>query len=183
MQIHMIGNGASNKLFQSPYGFKIMCNIPKLPVPADVISIIDQKVLLYQQQEKFQFKHNQVIWCTPQIQQVAEKKQLLGDWQPVYQHQHRYNSGHLAVQHACRTSPNLKIVHLWGMDSMFSSDLTSQMDDRVKRPQRPPLNREWRPNWKTVFAQFLQIQFLIHIHTPIEDYNYGQNVKKIIHQD
>lgn len=183
MQIHMIGNGASNRFFNEQYGFRIMCNIPKLQKSADVISIIDQKVVLFQKNTNYQFKPSQVIWCTEGISRFARQHKLKGDWQPVFETKHRYNSGHLAIQHVCVTSPNIKIVHMWGMDSMFTDDLTSQMDDRVQRPQRPPLNNEWRPNWKTVFAQSPLIQFIIHATPHQNPYNYGSNVKTQIHQD
>lgn len=181
MQIHLVGNGKSNHLFDQQYGFCIMCNIPKSTHPADVISIIDQKVVSYQKSNQYQFKPTQKIWCTDAIMRFAKKNHLQGDWLPVYTNKHRWNSGHLAVQHALQQSPHCKIFNLWGMDSMFSDDLTSEMDDRVIRPTRPPLNREWRPNWCEIFAQYPSTRFMIHATHNHSEYNYGHNVKIEIH--
>jgi hypothetical protein len=97
---------------------------------------------------------------------------LPGRYQDVYEKKHRWNSGHLAIQHMAKTYQK---INMWGMDSMFTDDLTSQMDDRVSRPRRPNLNIQWRPNWTTVFKQAPNTEFVVHIPKGATGIDYAEN--------
>ena len=172
MNVHLVGNGNSQKLFSFGIGdYIVACNVPKHKNNYKALSIIDQKVLLYLEQNRTAIKPVD-IWCTPEIKRFADKKSLPGKYLDVYEKKHRWNSGHLAIEHMAKTH---KTIHMWGMDSMFSKDLTSLMDDRILRPRRPDLNREWRPNWTTVFNQAPNTQFIVHIPEGAEGIDYAKN--------
>lgn len=172
MKAHLVGNGNSQNLFSFDIGdYVVACNVPKHKHNYKVLSIIDQKVLLYLQNNRTAI-HPVEIWCTPEIKRYAEAKSLPGTYKDVYKKRHRWNSGHLAVEHMAKTHNE---IHMWGMDSMFKDDLTSLMDDRVKRPQRPNLNKEWRPNWSTVFKQAPNTRFVIHIPDGAKGIEYAEN--------
>jgi hypothetical protein len=172
MNIHFIGNGESNSLYSyQPHDFVVACNVPKFKNTYKVLSIIDQKVLLFLENNRTSIKPVD-IWCTPEIKRFAETKSLPGRYQDVYEKKHRWNSGHLAIQHMAKTHSK---INLWGMDSMFTDDLTSQMDDRVIRSKRPNLNIQWRPNWTTVFKQAPNTEFVVHIPKGATGIDYAEN--------
>jgi hypothetical protein len=149
-------------------------NIPKEPMQYTACSIIDTKVIDYLVTNKMDL-HNRQVWCTQQIADYAKKKNIDGIYHTIYQTKHRFNSGHHAVNHLS-LNQHLKIIHLWGMDSMWSEDLTSQMDDRVIRPQRPPLNKQWRPHWQELFSKYDK-RYIIHAPKGITEVDYGSNTK------
>jgi|TARA_A100001201_G_scaffold68984_1_gene63766 hypothetical protein len=172
MNVHLVGNGASNSLYHwHNQDFTVACNIPKTIYPYSTLSIIDLKVLLWLDKNRTAIKPVE-IWCTPEVKTYAENKSLPGDYKDVYEKKHRYNSGHHAIKHMAKTH---KIIHMWGMDSMFTTDLTSQMDDRVVRTARPNLNMQWRPNWTTVFNEAPNTQFIVHIPEGAEGVDYAKN--------
>jgi len=178
MRSHFVGNGPSQNLFGDfQYGFTVAGNIPKHIRIYNALSIIDTKVILYLKNNKLDLK-NKHIWCTPDIVKQAKHHKIEGLWQEIYKPQHRYNSGHQAVQHL---SKDFKFIDLWGMDSMWSDDLTSQMDDRVPRTKRPPLNNEWRPNWRTIFNKNPDVRYIIHAPEGINKVDYGENCQYKFH--
>ena len=178
MRVHFIGNGKSKTLFKSPYGYRIGCNIPKDDLVYDVLSVIDIKVLLHQQKEKNYFKPNQLVWCTQQIKDMSIQKKIPGKFEALYKSVYRYNSGHHAIEHISKNK-NIKFIELWGMDSMWQvkgeHDLTSEMDDRVLRPSRPPLQQQWVPHWKTILSRYPNIKYTIHAPKGVETIDYGAN--------
>lgn len=172
MEAHLVGNGKSQSLYVWHRGTVVACNIPnKQDLKYDIISIIDQKVINYLKDKPNSIRPVQ-IWCTPQIEKQARAAQLPGVWHPVYEHRHRFNSGHHAVQHLAK---KYKKIHLWGMDSMYSTDLTSLMDEKIVRPQRPDLNREWRPHWTEIFEQNKECDFIVHVPNNIKVIDYAKN--------
>lgn len=179
MKAHFIGNGKSNRLFNTPYGIVVCGNIPNHSIPYTALSIIDTKVILYLKNTK-QHLENIDVWCSPDIKKHADIHQVKGRWHTIYTPTWRYNSGHQAVNHLSK-NPHLKIIELWGMDSMWSDDLISQMDDRVIRSKRPPLNNEWRPNWKKIFAQHPNMMYVINAPKGIEQVDYGKNTRYKLH--
>lgn len=178
MRAHFVGNGPSQSLYGDlHYGTVVVGNIPKLPIQHDALSIIDTKVILYLKNNNLNLRGKE-IWCTPDIVKQAHFHKIEGTWLPHYTVKHRHNSGHHAIQHL---SKDFQFIELWGMDSMWSDDLTSQMDDRVIRTKRPPLNTEWRPNWIKIFKQFPQVRYIIHAPVGIKEIDYGDNCKYQFH--
>ncbi len=101
------------------------------------------------------------VYCTPIIAELAKKVNLAGDWFAVYEEKHRWNSGHHAV-YRHRTANE---IHLWGFDSMFSDNLTSQCDAIIPRGTRPPLNKHWHPIWCEILDQ---TSADVYVHMPDE---------------
>jgi hypothetical protein len=174
MIAHFVGNGSSRSYFNHQYGTIIVGNIPKEPMQFTACSIIDTKVIDYLVTQNKDL-HNQQVWCTQQLADYAKKKNIDGIWHTIYQSQYRYNSGHHAVNHLSQNK-HIKIIHLWGMDSMWSEDLTSEMDDRVIRPRRPALNQQWRPHWLTLFSKYDK-RYIIHAPKGIKEVDYGAKAK------
>lgn len=172
MEAHLVGNGECQSLYSWHRGTVVACNIPKKQdLKYDILSIIDGKVINYLKTNPNAIRPVQ-IWCTPQIQKQAQAAQLPGVWHGVYEHRHRFNSGHHAVQHLAK---KFNKIHLWGMDSMFSKDLTSKMDDRIPRPNRPDLNKEWRPHWQEIFNSNPQCDFVVHVPQNTDTVDYAKN--------
>lgn len=157
MQASVIGNGASWQKFIPQGEFVVACNIPNIE-SYDVLSVIDDKVLHWMQ--KNNWRTERTVWCTENIEKTQQRLKLDLDTQILYQRQSRKNSGHHAVD--CLATKGYEIIHLWGFDSMWTEDLTSAMDCKVPRPQRPPLNRWWRPIWNDIFKKHSNTQFVLH---------------------
>lgn len=173
--IHIVGNGKSNILFDGT-GHVTACNVPQHNIAYNQLSIIDRQPLIYMKNSGWRPKT--AILCTPQVKDHARKMNIEGDWFPVYTNTHRWNSGHQAVNHlASKTFNN---IHFWGFDSMWSSDLTSQMDTIVQRHGRPDLNKHWRPIWEEIFAKYNNKTFIIHAPEDTQEVFYGDNVKWVI---
>lgn len=177
--VNVIGNGNSNKYF-SNNGHSVACNIPQHSANYNQLSIIDRQPLVYMKQSGW--RPRTPVLCTEQIKEHARKMNLEGDWFPVYTATHRWNSGHHAVNYIAGLN-QVEKIHLWGFDSMFSSDLLSQMDTLVPRSARPDLNRYWRPIWVDIFAKYSDTQFVIHVDREVDHLFYGHNVSLAYHSD
>lgn len=158
MGIDIIGNGSSNTVFTKSSGYVIGCNVPTHGIPVNALSIIDNQPITWMRNNNWEPRVP--VFCTPSVKDYAIKKNLSGDWHPVYEKRERYNAGLHATEYATRLS---KKIHLWGFDSLFSDDLTSQMDALVPRNSRPPLNKWWRPHWQALFDANPTVDFVIHI--------------------
>ena len=176
---HVIGNGASNRWVHIPVHFTVSCNIPTHPVPFDVTTIIDTRVIDVMLERKVCF--TQTIWCTQVVRDYAHKKSVKGDFLALLETQHRKSSGHHAVDQCARMG--YAQVHLWGMDSMFRSDLSSQMDAIIPRPGRANMTVEWRDHWRRIFDHHTKTEFYVHtegVNTLHKDY--GENYQIISHE-
>ena len=180
MKAHFIGNGASKNIFNQRvrYGFRVVGNIPKEIEHWDACSIIDHKMSVWISNTNKKMLANKDIWCSQDVAKWAKQWNLEGRWHAIYEPKMKFNSGHQAVQHL---SKKFKFIDLWGMDSMWSEDLTSEMDDRVPRSKRPPLNREWRPHWRNLFKNNPECKYVIHAPTGIEKVDYGENCRYELH--
>ena len=155
--IAIIGNGNSNTLYHGDYDYVVACNIPQHGIKYNALSIIDERPLVYMKNSGG--RPRVPVSCTEQIKRYAHKTNIEGDWFDVYERVHRWNSGHLAAKYysqQCRT------IHLWGFDSLFSEDVTSQVDSVIPRHSRPKLNKYWHPIWQEIFATS-NCNFVLHI--------------------
>lgn len=176
---HVIGNGASNHWVHIPVHFTVSCNIPTHSVPFDVTTIIDSRVVDVMLERKVHF--TQTIWCTQVVRDYAHKKQAPGEFLAVLHTEHRKSSGHHAA-HQCALM-GYDQVHLWGMDSMFKLDLSSQMDTIIPRPHRANMTVEWRNHWRKIFDNCVTTKFYVHtanVNTLHKDY--GENYQIISHE-
>lgn len=156
-EVAIIGNGNSNGLFHGEYDYVVACNIPQHTIKYNALSIIDERPLTYMKNSSW--RPRVPVMCNTQVKRYAHKTNIEGDWFDVYERVHRWNSGHLA---ALYYSQQCKTVHLWGFDSLFSDDLTSQVDSVIPRHGRPKLNKHWHPIWLEVFAKS-KCNFVLHI--------------------
>lgn len=176
---HVIGNGVSNSIVDIPVHFTVSCNIPTHRVPFDVTTIIDTRVIDVMLERKVHF--TQTIWCTQVVRDYARKKSVEGDFLALLETQHRKSSGHHAADQCARMG--YAQVHLWGMDSMFRSDLSSQMDAIIPRPGRANMTVEWRDHWRKIFDTHIKTKFYVHtegVNTLHKDY--GENYQIISHE-
>ena len=176
---HVIGNGHSNYLVHIPVHFTVSCNIPTHVVPFDVTTIIDTRVVDAMIERNVRF--TQTIWCTQVVKDYAAKKMVEGNFVKLLEVQHRKSSGHHAVDQCARMGYDN--VHLWGMDSMYRADLTSQMDAIIPRPGRANMTVEWREHWRKIFDHHIKTKFYVHtesVNTLHQDY--GHNYQIISHQ-
>jgi hypothetical protein len=152
-----VGNGNSNSLYKPQSTYCIGCNIPQQQFAYNSLSIIDNRPLDWIKQHGWQ--PPVPIFCTQEVKQRAKKFNISGDWFDVYERKHRWNAGHHAVlYHSKMTSE----IHLWGFDSLFSQDLTSQTDAIIPRHTRPPLNNHWHPIWLEILEQ-IDCRVVLHI--------------------
>jgi len=176
---HIIGNGNSAKLFEDDGSMSIVaCNIPQHGHRYTHLSIIDSQPVVWMSNTGWQ--PSVPVLCNKRAYNTAERYNIGGDWQQVYDDLYRSNSGHWAAWHIIKQP--VKEIHLWGMDSMFSDDLTSQMDTIVKRPQRPKLNQHWHPHWQDVFAKGQHIKWYLHTPENVEPLVVADNLTQITHK-
>lgn len=154
MRIDIIGNGESNS-FADPQGVVIACNIPQHDFAYHCVAMIDTKPLHWIKQHGWH-THKEIL-CTPNVHQLREQMQLSLNTRPVFTHKHRWNTGHQVANYKSQEE-----LHLWGMDSMFSTDLSSQCDSIIPRYRRPNLNRYWHPIWCEILNT-ISIPATLHI--------------------
>lgn len=157
-KIDIIGNGSSNKLYRRTGGYVVACNVPQHNYTYDCLSIIDNQPIVWMM--KNNWTPSVPVYCLNKNKKTAEAKNVKGDWRDVYKDESRWNSGLHAARHFAQTYDE---IHLWGMDSLYCNDYTSQMDKVVERKVRPELNRWWRPAWTKIFDEHNTKQFIIHI--------------------
>jgi hypothetical protein len=165
MIAHLLGNGASYTLYTPQQGTIIGFNVPKHNWHVDYIVILD--TMANRAMSKQDIKPRATVWChTDVLEQAQHNKHYPEMFDPVFGDKdarpRRYNGGHAVVDYIINNRKPTEI-HLWGFDSMFSTDLTSAMDETLPRPNRPPLNNEWRPHWHTIMAKDSSIQYVLHI--------------------
>jgi hypothetical protein len=156
----IIGNGASNSLYTPSSLNVIACNVPQHGHRYNSLSIIDNLPITWMKNNSY--TPMVPVYCTQAVKDYAKKSNINGDWFAVYERTSRWNSGVHAADYAAKHS---KEIHLWGFDSMYSDDLTSQMDELVPRPGRPPLNKHWHPIWQEVFKLRKDVKFVLHCPT------------------
>lgn len=156
-KVDIIGNGASNRYFLPSSRYVISCNIPQHGYKYNALSIIDFQPIHWM--KKNSWRPRVPVYTTKENKELAHKQNIEGDWFPVYTKTSRWNAGLHAADYMARKNGE---IHLWGFDSMWSADCTSQMDTIVPRPKRPPLHNWWYPIWNEIFDKHSSTQFIIH---------------------
>jgi hypothetical protein len=175
---HVIGNGASNSIVDIPVHFTVSCNIPTHSVPFDATVVIDTLVVDMMVERKVVF--TQPVWCTQVVYDYAHKKSAQGQFIKLLESTHRKSSGHHAAEQCAKMGYDQ--VHLWGMDSIFRLDLSSQMDAIIPRPGRANMIKEWRDHWRKIFDTHVKTEFYVHtqgVNTLHPDY--GEKINIISH--
>lgn len=170
-RVHIIGNGASNSLFDVDAEYRIACNIPQHGIQYNCLAIIDIVVVNWMKDNNYQ--PNVPIMCTNKVKEHAVKQNRNGHWFDVFEIKHRYSAGHHAVEHHASMTDE---IHLWGFDSIWTNEYASQMDTLVPRGRRPNLNQQWLPHWQNIFADAKNTQFIIHAPEHAQLPTLGDNV-------
>ena len=142
MRVDIIGNGASN-CFAEPQGMVVACNVPQHDIQYSALALIDPKVVHYMHSSGWH--PDCFVLCTPITLELIHKFRIPVHAEPSLCHKHRWSTGHCVVD-----LYKHREIHLWGMDSWFSDDLTSQVDAVIPRQRRANLNRHWHPIWHTL---------------------------------
>lgn len=160
-QWHLLGNGQSNRYYTPQQGLRIGFNIPSYSHPVDRIAIIDTAAV--RSYHKHQLTPRATVLTTEQCVATANKLNIQGTFENVLKTtQRRTNSAHCVLNYLLsQTTPDQ--IHLWGFDSMYCEDLTSQMDRYFPRHQRPPLNNAWHPYWLKFFKLHPTIEWVLHL--------------------
>jgi len=176
-EIDVVGNGPSCLLWSNNNRYTVACNIPPKHIQYNCLSIIDNQPILWMKQHSW--SPRVPVFCTRECKDTARNKNIAGDWFPVYQKQSRTNSGQHAAEHFAQNGTTT--IHLWGMDSLWSEDLSSVQDDVIKRTKRPPLNRWWRPKWNEIFTNN-PVNYIIHAPEGVQSPYEQANVQIRCHQ-
>jgi hypothetical protein len=179
LKTHILGNGNSVKYFTDDGCMSIVaCNIPQHGHRFTDLSIIDAQPVVAMKNTGW--RTNRPIWCSRKTARAAENHGVDGDFRQAYDDEYRTNSAHWAARlFLCYTD---EVIHLWGIDSLFSDDLTSQMDSIVPRRQRPDLNKHWHPHWQKIFARRPELKWVIHTPVGVKLRVKAPNVKQKTHE-
>jgi len=176
---HLIGNGNSAKYFVDDGCMSIVAfNIPQHGHRFTLLSIIDSQPVVAMKNTGW--RTNCPILCSEKTYKTAQAHNVTGTWCPIYGEQYRSNSAHWAAREMLRVTVNE--IHLYGMDSFWSDDLTSQMDSIVPRKQRPDLTKNWYPYWQEIFQQGNHLTWYIHTPLNVKIRVSAPNVKQITHE-
>ena len=181
--IHILGNGPSLSLFNrndwSEDDLFVGCNFSNPKLQPDYTVIMDAKPMI-KLFEGYKLSIPAVI--SDRCKRLVEKEK--GGWRKlptdainvidtmpmIHPNGYKYpmNSGHHATLYAIKQNINtVKEVHLWGFDSFWTDDISSNSDIHFRggkittRPRKPVVNK-WRMHWDKIFADHDQhINFII----------------------
>lgn len=154
-EIDIVGNGPSKNLYRDRGNTVIACNIPQ-DIRYDKLSIIDNQPIHWMKTNSW-YPQCEIL-CTPNVVETAQGLAL--NLKSVYKKLSRMNSGLYAAEYV---SGDYDVINLWGMDSLWSEDLSSEMDSKVPRHNRPKLNQWWRPHWVRIFRENPDTTYKIHL--------------------
>ncbi len=155
--MNLIGNGKSNYLFDGNSQLTIAFNIPQHTYNYHFLAVIDERPILYMQQHNKW--PNTTIYCTDNVQRKLDKVDHTCESVCAWTRTRNWNSGH----HAFTEWSTCVDTHLWGFDSLWSDDVTSQCDAVIPRQNRPKLNQRWYPVWQELFDT---TETNVYIHMP-----------------
>lgn len=155
---NVIGNGASKKFFVPNGWFTVTCNL-EFGFGYDAVSMIDPQPVVWL--DTHRPKINRPIWCRENVKSLAVVKQLPYQFEVVYRHRHRMNSGHHAVGRLIELG--YTDIHLWGFDSIWTDSLESLMDQHIPRSYRKAtLKTEWHQHWIDFHQNHPHVAMTVH---------------------
>ena len=180
--IHILGNGPSLSLFNPSHWLSeehliIGCNFSNPELNPKYTVIMDAKPMMKLYQG---YKLTIPAVISDRCTKYVEKDK--GGWRklptdtitvidtiPMIHEKGRkfpMNSGHHATLYGIKQNiQTVKTVHLWGLDSFWTGDISSSSDVHFRggiRPRlREPVAREWRVYWDEIFDMYPDIEFII----------------------
>jgi len=105
---------------------------------------------------------------TPDVFLLADVIEMTHDSDKPYP----MNSGQHATLYGIAQRATTTVVHLWGLDSFWSSSLSSRTDAFVERSTeprtRPKVAKCWKLYWEQIFAKHSNISFIVHAPVDVE---------------
>jgi len=77
------------------------------------------------------------------------------------------NSAQHGTVYSIKTYSDHDVIHLWGIDSFWSTDIRSTTDAIVRPNQtngrdKPKITRQWHGYWRKIFSEHADHEFVIH---------------------
>lgn len=176
-EAHLIGNGKSAGLYlrSNPKGPVMTCNLPPFAVQAFATAIVDFKMMRAIQKGEVIVPGDWVLGVRPKMHleknpsmyikhshQIREFYTTLPSYCPDYTD---LTCGHFAAHYMCTKMP-MDTLHMYGFDSLFDFDLTSSTDSYLSSDRdaknTAKLTKNWRNVWPHLFAEFKDINFVLH---------------------
>ena len=181
MSIHILGNGPSIRLFDRDSWPKtdvfVGCNFSDSNLRADYTSVIDVgamkhilkgrdpgvPLLLSTRAARYGDK-NDSSW-REKATEIRDVMDLRRDRK--ISRNLSMNSAQHGTVYSIREHPDHGCVHLWGIDSFWSTDIRSTTDAIVRPSQangrdRPKITRQWNGYWHKIFSEHTDHEFVIH---------------------
>lgn len=193
---HVIGNGKSTQLYQPAKGFKLTCNLPSFAID-DVYAtcLVDFKIMGAIAEGSVEIPGEWVLGYRPKlfcqanswfhIKHAGRIKEFFTELPKYAQNYTNFNCGHMAAYYAVRRL-HADSVHLYGLDSLFSMDLSSASDLFLTSDRALNNNHRladiWRPIWENIFKEFPGVQFTIHSTADTLVFPPPPNVKVEVHR-
>ena len=175
INIDIVGNGASSRLWTRTDRPWIQCNIPHNQGTPDFAIIIDRQPITWMHENNY--KLTCPIYGTKRANDLQKQYKLDLDFHQEWinpQDSGFMNSGQAAV---IKFADECEQIHLWGFDSMYQSITNSLMDDKVKRVRNSSLKKQWDIWWNRIFIKYPKQQFFVYGKDSAKlQGDYGQNV-------
>lgn len=150
-----IGTNFSNVKFKPIWTFindrdpfeKVITGEVKLDYPIVISTRVTEKSSLYEKDKKYEH-------CT--IQHVVDFIKYLDLHETL-----GLNSAQMATHIAVKQFKPIE-VHIWGCDSLWSSDITSSTDSVLPKVKNPGITDLWRKQWDRLFSEYPKIEFIVH---------------------
>ena len=181
MAIHILGNGPSIRLFDRDAWPETDvfagCNFSDPSFRVDYTSVIDVGAI---KQILKGHKPPGSLLLSTRVEQYAKKedenwRDKITDIESVMDLRRdrtisrnlSMNSAQHATVYSIRTHKDHLEVHLWGIDSFWSTDLESKTDAYMRPNQkmpriRPRVARQWNGYWHKIFSENTNHNFVIH---------------------
>jgi len=181
MAIHILGNGPSIRLFSRDAWPEtdvfVGCNFSDPSFRVNYTSVIDVGAI---KQILKGHKPAGPLLLSTRAERYAKKEDA--DWQDkisdiesvmtlrrdrTISRNLSMNSAQHATVYSILTYSNHTDVHLWGIDSFWSTDLESKTDAYVRPNQKvprvkPKITRQWNGYWHKIFSNNSDHSFVIH---------------------
>jgi len=177
MEIDIVGNGPSTRLWNKTDRPWVQCNLPHHDGNPETMVIVDFQPIRWMMDNK-EYPQSKILATKRAydfaMNNIKGKINIESVWNNPRE-EGFMNSGQAAVLYF---SPSATKIHLWGFDSMYDGITESRMDDKVPRKRGMNLNKQWDGFWLRIFPRFPSIEYIIYGKGEAKLMNnYGSNVR------
>ena len=175
-KIHILGNGKSVHYFDKSEGLRVGCNFTQPRYKPDWTMIADIKPIkkFYEgyrlccpailTERAHRFTVHKSVKLSKEFLDVIDVVEFIR-WMDVCK-QWGANSAQHATHYAIQRTPEVQEVHIWGCDSLWSSDIESSTD-KIVHKNLEFMNTQniyyvWRDYWDKIFSNSPNVQFTVH---------------------